>query len=54
MEAVGVVDSGLEVEEGGLGGGFGGVIAGDGYIDYTTRRDGRGQQNGWEFNLRGC
>lgn len=51
MLAVGVVDFGLEVEEGGSGGGFGGEVAGDGYVDYAAGRDGRGEEDGGEFNL---
>jgi hypothetical protein len=49
--AVGVVDFGLEVEEGGSGGGFGGEVAGDGYVDYAAGRDGRGKEDGGKFNL---
>jgi len=49
--AVGVVDLGLEVEEGRLGGVFGSVVAGDGYVDYAAGGYGGGKEDGGEFDL---
>lgn len=34
-----------------MGGGFRGVVAGDGYVDNAAGGDGRGEEDGGEFNL---
>ena len=51
VEAVGRGDGGLEVVEGGLGGGFGGVVARHGNVDDAAGGDGVGKQDGGELDL---
>lgn len=53
VQTIGVGDGGLQVEESGLRGSFRGVVTRDSDVDDAAGGDGRGEEDGGEFDLEG-